>query len=94
MRSDIELAFVAGRTLAALRPDHLLRWPSFVPTLAELEVVVHAAIRLVNAESKVPSEQASAVAQYTTFLERTLTPQLVEQLTVLVRRFQALGNRA
>ena len=89
MRSDIELAFVAGRTLAALRPDHLLRWPAFVPTLAELEIIVRAAIRLVNPQSDVPAEQAAAVAQYTTFLERTLTPQLVEQLTALVRRFQA-----
>ncbi len=92
MRSDVELAFVAGRTLAAMRPDHLLRWPSFVPTLAELEIVVLAAIRLVNPQSEVPPEQAAAVAQYTTFLERTLSPQLVEQLTVLVRRFQAAGN--
>ncbi len=89
MRSDIELAFVAGRTLAALRPDHLLRWPSFVPTLAELEIVVRAAIRLVNPESEVPAEQAAPVAQYTNFLERTLTPQLVEQLTALVRRYVA-----
>ena len=52
MRSDIELAFVAGRTLSALRPDHLLRWPTFVPTLAELEIVVRAAIRLVNPEHR------------------------------------------
>jgi tetratricopeptide (TPR) repeat protein len=89
MRSDVELAFVAGRTLAALRPDHLLRWPTFVPTLAELEIVVRAAIRLVNPQSEVPAEQAAPVAQYTTFLERTLTPQLVEQLTALVRRYVA-----
>jgi len=89
MRSDIELAFVAGRTLAALRPDHLLRWPNFVPTLVELEVVVRAAIRMVNPERDVPAEQAAAVAQYTTFLERTLTPQLAEQLTALVRRYLA-----
>jgi len=89
MRSDVELAFVAGRTLAALRPDHLLRWPTFVPTLAELEIVVRSAIRLVNPESDVPAEQAAPVAQYTTYLERTLTPQLVEQLTALVRRYLA-----
>ncbi len=89
MGSDIELAFVAGRTLAALRPDHLLRWPTFVPTLAELEVVVRAAIRLVDPKSEVPADQAAPVAQYTTFLERTLTPQLVEQLTALVRRYVA-----
>jgi hypothetical protein len=89
MRSDVELAFVAGRTLAALRPDHLLRWPTFVPTLAELEIVVRAAIRLINPEIDVPAEQAAPVAQYTAFLERTLTPQLVEQLTALVRRYLA-----
>jgi tetratricopeptide (TPR) repeat protein len=89
MRSDIELAFVAGRTLAALRPDHLLRWPTFVPTLAELEIVVRAAIRLINPEIAVPAEQSGPVAQYTMFLERTLTPQLVEQLTALVRRYLA-----
>ncbi len=92
MRSDIELAFVAGRTLAALRPDHLLRWPSFVPTLAELEIIVRAAIRLVNVQNDVPAEQEAAVAQYTAFLERTLSPQLVEQLTVLARRFVATGR--
>ena len=92
MRSDVELAFVAGRTLAALRPDHLLRWPAFVPTLAELEIVVRAAIRLVNPQSDVPAEQAAPVAQYTTFLERTLTPQLVEQLTALVRRYVATSQ--
>ena len=92
MRSDVELAFVAGRTLAAMRPDHLLRWPSFVPTLAELEIVVLAAIRLVNRESEVPPEHAAAVAQYTTFLERTLSPQLRRAADVLVRRFQAAGN--
>ncbi|HEY6474967.1 MAG TPA: hypothetical protein VI456_00195, partial [Polyangia bacterium] len=92
LRSDIELAFVAGRTLAALRPDHLLRWPGYVPTLVELEIVVHAALRLVNAESEVLAEQAAAVAQYTAFLERTLSPQLTEQLTMLVRRFRVAGH--
>jgi golgin subfamily B member 1 len=92
MRSDIELAFVVGRTLAALRPDHLLRWPGFVPTLAELEIVLQAAIRLVNPESEVAAEHAAAVAQYAAFLDRTLSPQLREQLTLLVRRFQAAGH--
>ncbi len=88
-RSDIELAFMAGRTLATLRPDHLLRWPAFVPTLAELEIVVWAATQLVNSESLVPAAIAAAVRQYTAFLERALQPQLREQLAVLVRRFEA-----
>ncbi|HEY4393822.1 MAG TPA: tetratricopeptide repeat protein [Polyangia bacterium] len=92
MRSDIELAFVVGRALAALRPDHLLRWPSYVPTLGELEIVAHAAIRLVSPEAEVPAEQAAAVTQYAAFLDRALLPQLREQLTLLVRRFQAAGH--
>ena len=54
--SDIELAFIVGRTLAAIRPDHLLRWPNFVPTLAELEIAVRAAIRLVDPERPIPPE--------------------------------------
>jgi hypothetical protein len=88
-RSDIELAFIVGRTLATIRPDHLLRWPGFVPTLAELEIVVWAAIRLINPDSVVPAESAAAVRQYAAFLGRTLQPQLREQLAVLVRRFEA-----
>ena len=59
MESDIELAFVVGRTLAAIRPDHLLRWPNFVPTLAELEIAVRAAIRLVEPERPIPPEVTS-----------------------------------
>jgi golgin subfamily B member 1 len=90
-RSDIELAFIVGRTLATLRPDHLLRWPAFVPTLAELEIAVQAAIQLVNPESVVPPESAAVVRQYAAFLERTLQPQLREQLSVLVRRLGAGG---
>jgi tetratricopeptide (TPR) repeat protein len=91
-RSDIELAFIVGRTLAALRPDHLLRWPGFVPTLAELAVVVRAAIALVLPQSIVPDESAAPVRQYVAFLERTLHPQLREQLSVLVRRFESNGG--
>ena len=66
--SDIELAFVVGRTLAAIRPDHLLRWPSFVPTLAELEIAVRAAIRLVDPERPIPADVTGEVEQYAGFL--------------------------
>jgi hypothetical protein len=88
-RSDVELAFIVGRTLASIRPDHLLRWPRFVPTVGELEIVVRAAIRLYTPNSVVPAELASAVGQYAAFLERTLSPQAAEQLKVLVRRFDS-----
>ena len=87
--SDLELAFTVGRTLAASRPDHLLRWPSFVPTLAELEIALRAAMRLSAPDRPVPADIAGEVDKYTGFLARTLPPQLVEQLTVLLRRYTA-----
>jgi hypothetical protein len=93
--SDLELAFIVGRTLAAVRPDHLLRWPTFVPTLAELEIALRAAIRRVDPERPIPPEITAEVEKYATFLARTLPPQLVEQVSVLVRRvptFQATAE--
>jgi tetratricopeptide (TPR) repeat protein len=89
MESDVELAFVVGRTLAAIRPDHLLRWPNFVPTLAELEIAVRAAIRLVDPERPIPPEVTSEVEQYAGHLGRTLPPQVIEQMSMLVKRFAA-----
>jgi len=89
MDSDIELAFIVGRTLAAIRPDHLLRWPNFVPTLAELDIAVRAAIRLVDPERPIPAELTSGVEQYAGHLSRTLPPQVLEQISVLVKRFAA-----
>jgi hypothetical protein len=89
IQSDVELAFIVGRTLAAVRPDHLLRWPSFVPTVAELEIAVRAAIRLVDPERPIPPEVSGAVEQYAGFLARALPPQVTEQISVLVKRFGA-----
>jgi tetratricopeptide (TPR) repeat protein len=89
-QSDLEVAFIVGRTLAAVRPDHLLRWPSFVPTLAELEIALRAAFRLVDPARPVPADITIEVEKYATFLRRTMPPQLVEQLSLLVRRFEAL----
>jgi hypothetical protein len=90
-RSDLELAFIVGRTLATLRPDHVLRWPAFVPTLGELEIAVRAAVRLIDPQLAGTDIGGAAAQQYTAFLERTLPPQLREQLAVLVRR---LGSAA
>jgi tetratricopeptide (TPR) repeat protein len=89
MESDVELAFIVGRALAATRPDHLLRWPGFVPTLAELEIALRAAIRLVDPERPIPAELTAGVEQYAGHLTRTVPPQVMEQVTVLVKRFAA-----
>jgi tetratricopeptide (TPR) repeat protein len=84
--ADLELAFTVGRALAAMRPDHVLRWPSFVPTLAELAIVAQAAVHICDRERPLPADDAQQVAQYAAFLDRTLPPQMVEQLSALVRR--------
>jgi tetratricopeptide (TPR) repeat protein len=89
MESDVELAFVVGRTLAAIRPDHLLRWPNFVPTLAELEIALRAAIRLVDPERPIPADLTALVEQYAGHLNSTVPPQVREQLSVLVKRYAA-----
>ena len=84
--ADLELAFVVGRALAAMRPDHVLRSASFVPTLAELAILAQAAVHICDRERPLPAEDAQQVAQYAAFLDRTLPPQLVEQLSATVRR--------
>jgi hypothetical protein len=87
--SDLEVAFAIGRILAAVRPDHLLRWPTFVPTLLELEIALRAAAHLVDPERPIPTDIVGEVEKYGTFLQRTLPPQLREQLTVADRRWRA-----
>jgi len=91
-RTEMELAFVLARNLTMLRPDQLLRWPTVVPTLAELEVAARAAIRLAAPEQPVPEGHAEATAQYVDLYGKLLAPQLREQLEMIVRRFVADGR--
>jgi len=93
-RTETEIAYIVARNLAMLRPDALVRWPTVVPTVAELEVVVRAAIRLVAPEAPVPAELAEPVAQYADFLAQLVTSQLREHLGLVVRRFVAAGATA
>jgi tetratricopeptide (TPR) repeat protein len=87
-RTEAELAFLAGRALAMMRPDHFLRWPSVVPTIAELQIVLFAAIKMVNPALPVPDDLQGPVTQYGQFLARVIdSPQVIEQLGVLVDRF-------
>jgi len=60
-----------------------------VPTLAELEIAMRAAIRLVDPQRTIPPDMTSEVEQYAGFLSRTLPPQVNEQISVLVKRFAA-----
>ena len=88
--SDIELAFVVGRTLAAIRPDHVLRWPSFVSDAGRAgDRRCAPRSGLVDPERTIPPDITAEVEQYAGFLTRTLPPQVLEQMSVLVKRFAA-----
>jgi tetratricopeptide (TPR) repeat protein len=91
-RSETELGYVVARNLAMLRPDAFVRWPTVVPTLAELEIVVRAAIRLVAPDVPVPGQLGEQVGQYGDFLVRVASVQTREHLGLVVRRFLAAGG--
>ena len=55
-RPEKELAYVVGKKLALMRPDHFVRWPTVVPTVAELKVVFLAALKLVQPKFEVKPE--------------------------------------
>ena len=59
-RPEKELAYVIGKKLALMRPDHLVRWPAIVPTVAELKIVFLAALKLVQPKFEI-GRQAQAV---------------------------------
>ncbi|HET6282134.1 MAG TPA: tetratricopeptide repeat protein [Polyangia bacterium] len=86
-RPEAEVAFVTAKNLAMMRPDHFVRWPSVVPSIAELKVVLLAAISLVTPDYAVDADLAEGVAQYRDFLRKVVPPQMIEQLAVLIQRF-------
>jgi hypothetical protein len=93
-RPEKELAYVVGKKLALMRPDHFVRWPTVVPTVAELKVVFLAALKLAQPNVPVKPEFEQAVAQYLDILRKMVAPQLLEQLGVVVQRFLATQAEA
>ena len=55
-RPEKELAYVIGKRLTFMRPDHFVRWPTVVPTVAELKVVFLAALKLVHPKLEVKAD--------------------------------------
>jgi len=86
-RPEKELAYVIGKKLTLMRPDHLVRWPAVVPTVAELKVVFLAALKLVQPKFEVRSDSAQAVGQYLQVLPKLVPAQMIEQLGAVVQRF-------
>jgi tetratricopeptide (TPR) repeat protein len=80
-RVERDIAFVVGRTLALMRPDHLLLSPNVVETPAELAPIVHAAFKLCQPNAPVPNPEA--YRPYLALFERMLPPQALEPLSSL-----------
>ena len=88
-RPEKDLAYVIGKRLTFMRPDHFVRWPTVVPTVAELKVVFLAALKLVHPKLEVKADVQQPVGQYLDLLKRTVPPQALEQLGAVVQRFVA-----
>jgi tetratricopeptide (TPR) repeat protein len=86
-RPEKELAYVIGKKLTLMRPDHFVRWATVVPTVAELKVVFLAALRLVQPRFDVKADLQQPVGQYLDLLRKLVPPQMMEQLGVVVQRF-------
>jgi hypothetical protein len=93
-RAEKELAYVIGKKLTLMRPDHFVRWPTVVPTVAELKVVFLAALRLVQPKFEVKADLQQPVGQYLQVLPKLVPPQMLEQLSAVVQRFIAAKGEA
>jgi tetratricopeptide (TPR) repeat protein len=85
--SEKELAFVIGKQLAYLRPEHFLR--NALPTKGQLQTVLLAAMKLFQPDLPLPDAHARIVGPIVERIQRTLQPGPLEQLAQLVHRFSA-----
>jgi len=93
-RPDKELAYVIAKGLTFMRPDHFVRWPHVVPTIAELKIIFVAAVKLVHRAFVLPADIAQPVGQYVDHLQRSLAPQQIQPLSAVVQSFLAAGRDA
>jgi hypothetical protein len=93
-RPEKELAYVISKKLAMMRPDHFVRWPTVVPTIAQLKMVFLAALRLVQPKFEIRADMQQPVNQYVDHLRKVIPPQNLEQLGVVVQRFIAAKGEA
>ena len=85
-RTEKELAFVVGRRVTLLRPDHLSRWQYIVPTTGELKVWVLAVLKGFKPDLQVPPDIEAAIPQYRQALQSFVPPQNMERLQVVVAK--------
>jgi hypothetical protein len=90
-RTHQELTFLLTKKLVGLRADHFLLWPQLVPTLDELEVILAAAIKLVQPKFEARAANHAAVRKYASYLGKTLPAAQVEAIGAAVAPLLAGG---
>jgi hypothetical protein len=83
-RNERELAFLVGRAVSLLRPDHLILCPQVVASPGELRVVLFAVLKMFQPQLEVKDLDSSALKQYLQLLQRTISPHLLEPLLAIV----------
>jgi tetratricopeptide (TPR) repeat protein len=81
-RVEKDVAFIIGRTLALLRPAHLVLSPHIVPTEPELTAIVYAAFKLCQPSAPVPNP--GLYGPYLNLFQKMLPPERLESLASLV----------
>jgi tetratricopeptide (TPR) repeat protein len=79
-RTQPELAFLLTKKLVGLRADHFLLWPQLAPSQHELEVILTAAIRLVQPRFHLAGTDPAAVRKYVSFFHRALPQAQIERI--------------
>jgi tetratricopeptide (TPR) repeat protein len=85
-RPEKDLAYIVGKKLTLMRPEHFVRWPHVIPTVGELRAAFLAAIKLVQPNIPIKPEQQQGVGVYFERLRATVPPQTLEQLAVVVQK--------
>jgi len=79
-RTQPEVTFLLTKKLVGLRADHFLLWPQLVPSQTELQVILAAAMRLVQPKSDVGGADPAAVRKYVAFFHRVLPEAQMERV--------------
>ena len=81
-RTQPELAFLLTKKLVGMRADHFLLWPQLVPSQSELQVILAAAVRLVQPKFDIGGADPAAVRKYVSFFHKALPPAQLERVAV------------
>lgn len=84
-KTEREIAFLAARRLAFMRPEYYVRL--MLPTNTELKVAFLSVIAMLQPRFPVPPNMTAMVEQYQRKMRKHMPPQALEQLGAIAQRF-------